>query len=274
MAGTTGRWILRGRFAVLLAASALGLILPASAAHAAGLDVSVSPKNAKVGQHTCFRFEVTNPNGNPARDASLRFASDEARTDKRGEVRICTRLEWSGRHFATAYKRSARQGETFVRAHGTGVSDEEWHYIELRLTRNVKCTDLWAMGAAGYCEGRTEARDTAPFADVALRNTWRVGPDFTELLFENQDSGGADRIAGVTDRERGRTGQFYVRSGQWSLGQGRTAMNAVSGTDPGKLGQRGGPLWLVVEYVSEPTPESVDSSYHIFIWGYVQYDVS
>jgi hypothetical protein len=274
MTGSTQRSAARklACFSLLLTAFTVGLAASAPLAFARGLKMSVTPKHAWVGERTCFRFAVTGAKGRPVRGALVRFYSDTARTDRRGRARACITLGWSGRHFAWAYGKSSgarpEQGTTFVRAreHGVGAR-EEWTYIQIQLTGgddflSPGCTANWGESNTGLCTGDTETKSTKPFSQITMDQRWERKPDRTLLRFEVALIP-KNFISGWTDNQRGRTGEFYVNDGAWD--RSRIAA-VVSGTDPQKLAQPGGPLHLVVEDVSSIVQWH---AYHVIVWGYV-----
>jgi len=68
------------------------------------MSLTVSPRRARVGRRTAFRFRATGRNGRPVEGAVVRFAGDSARTNSAGSATMVRSLKRSGSYSARATK--------------------------------------------------------------------------------------------------------------------------------------------------------------------------
>lgn len=83
----------------------------------------VTPRRARVGRRTAFRFRVTNRDARPVEGATVRFAGARARTDSTGSVTMVRTLDRSGTFTARASKagtQGASARVTALRQRGRG----------------------------------------------------------------------------------------------------------------------------------------------------------
>ena len=88
--------------------------------------LSVQPRRAPAGRRTRFRFRATTPTAGrrrAVRGATVRFAGDATRTDRRGQAALVRTFRRSGRYRATATKRGFRAGAATVRVLGRAATD-------------------------------------------------------------------------------------------------------------------------------------------------------
>jgi hypothetical protein len=81
------------------------------------LRVSVSPRRARVGRRTAFRFRVSSSAGGPVAGAFVRFAGRRLHVGRAGEGVLRVRLHHAGRYLArvTAAGFPARSVSVIVR---------------------------------------------------------------------------------------------------------------------------------------------------------------
>ncbi len=79
-----------------------------------GLKLSVSPRSPRAGRRTCFTLTATS-GGRRVRGAIVRFAHRRARTNGKGNARICVSLR-TGVHTARANRQGYRTASARVRA--------------------------------------------------------------------------------------------------------------------------------------------------------------
>jgi hypothetical protein len=86
---------------------------PVAGAESRRLRLTVSPRRARTGRRTTFRFRVT-AGGRPVARALVRFAGRRARTGRRGRARITATLRRPGRRTARASKSGFGRGRAGV----------------------------------------------------------------------------------------------------------------------------------------------------------------
>ena len=256
---------LLGRAALLTVAMAALIVLwPASAEARSTLRLSVSPSRATVGERTCFSFRITGSNGRPVSQADVSFQGKTLMGDRSGRARLCTRLKWAGRHFATAFKFGYNPRAAFVRAVRSGppkATGGDWHVAKVYIAAygsDGECGQYTFNLNGGVCHGSINdgADPLDPPAGPASFD-WKGNPD-GQLSLELDTRGYGSRLSGRTPGPA--SDQFYMERGH--LGRN----SASSGSDPAKTGQRGGPLHLNVTYHN---PFLGRRGYTIDISGYV-----
>jgi hypothetical protein len=80
------------------------------------LDLTATPRAARVGRRTRFAFRVSDDNGDPVKGATVVFSHLRARTDARGRARITATLRKSGRYTAVATKSGLKPARAVVRS--------------------------------------------------------------------------------------------------------------------------------------------------------------
>jgi hypothetical protein len=275
--------IARGVLLVTIAMTALLLASPTFAT-ARGLSVSVSPDHAAVGERTCFHFRLMGQDGNPVRGAAVVLEGKADRSDHQGRAHICTRLEWAGRHFALALKHHYRVGSAMIeaRSHGLQSGAGDWIYVQYYLAAydsEGNCNDfVFGGGRYGGCDGNiTASNDLYP--NTPGDTEWRPRNGTIFLHFYTRITQAAHYaftdFQGFVPSES--SDQYYIEQAYIDLDKGfrgrgdcpesSTTGCLVSGTDPTKTGQPGGPLHLNVEYHH---PFLLTPGYTFDIRGYVR----
>ena len=80
------------------------------------MSLTVSPRRARVGRRTAFRFRATGRNGRPVEGAVVRFAGGSARTNSAGSATMVRSLKRSGSYSARATKAGVDAASARVRA--------------------------------------------------------------------------------------------------------------------------------------------------------------
>jgi hypothetical protein len=244
---------------------ALFLLAPPAFAHTRVLSVTVSPEHATVGEQTCFHFQLVGQAGKPVRGAEVVLEGKAARSNHQGRARICTRIEWAGRHFALAVKRHYRMSSAMIQAssHGLQSGAGSWMYVQYHLAAygsDGNCGD-WTFGDGQYglCDGNVTSND--PYPNTLGSTDWRPRNGTVFLNFYTRIN--KDAHYGFSDFEgfapNAGSGDFYVEQAYIDLNIGFRGGSdgcpkdanygcLVSGTDPTKTGKPGGPLSLDVEY--------------------------
>lgn len=257
------------------------LLVPPTFANARVLSMTVSPKQAAVGKRTCFRFRLVGQDGNPVRDGEVVLEGRTARSNGQGQARICTGLGWPGRHFALGLERHYRESRAIITARSQRLQSGNWIYVQYYLAAygsDGHCNE-YAFGDSQWgCDGHINATNDY-YKDTPGAVFWRQqsGSIFFQLYTratETAHSSFSDFEGYVPSANSDR---FYVEQSYIDLdtgfrGHGDCPANAnygclVSGTDPTKTGQPGGPLHLDVQYHH---PFLQPAGYSFDIHGYVR----
>lgn len=272
--------IVRGVLLLAIAITAL-LLAPPAFANEQVLRMTVSPNDAAVGERTCFDFQLTGQGGKPVGGVDVVLEGKADGSNDRGQARICTRLEWAGRHFGLALKRDYRVSTAMIEARSHGLRGGNWIYVQYYLAAygsDGHCND-YAFGEGQWgCDGHINATNDY-YKDTPGTANWRQqsGSIWFQLytrVTENAHYAFSDFEGFVPGRS---SDQFYVQQAyidvdQGFRGHGDCPADAnygclVSGTDPTKTGQPGGPLHLDVAYHS---PFLQPAGYSFDVHGYVR----
>jgi hypothetical protein len=260
---------------VVVVMAALGVLSAAPADARSRLHVSVSPARADVGKRACFGFLVTDSGGRRVSRADVLFAGRTLMGGRSGRARVCTRLRWPGRHFATAFKIGYDQANVFVRAVSSGLprASGGWHQFVTDITAygddgRCRTSDSYGEGR-GLCSGPIH-HGTAPFQGQRPGGAaffWERGSRLSVRLSNTLNPGPNDNLI-VGWSPSGASGALYVIDG--SLPELKEQPRGItSGTDPGRQGQPGGPLHIdVTSHGYAPLP---GSGYTMGVDGYLFY---
>jgi hypothetical protein len=260
-------------------------LLSTSAPQAAAskpLRASVTPRVANLAERTCFRFTVRTSQGKPLNRARVHFMGKTHRTNRRGKVRVCTKLVSQGRHKARISKRGHRGRylnvgvtDATLRSEGPG-----WHYFETHINTYA----AWG----GFCDGGFfgEARDgrcRGPFSPnsttVKPFSVTNANPsDGRAYVRHTEGNPISFLIASYTTQRDSPNGYLagwvpsanapaLVITDGWVPSWGATDIS-TPGLDPNLLGKPGGALYIDVE--SHPDYDG-HNGYSFDIWGYLWY---
>ena len=150
-------------------------LAPPTFANERELSITVSPKHAAVGEQTCFSFQLTGPDGTPVGGAEVVLEGRADRSSDQGQARICTRLEWAGRHFALALKRDYRLSKAMIDVSSRGLQGGNWIYAQYYLAAygsDGHCND-YAFGESQWgCDGHVNATNDY-YKDTPGTANWR-----------------------------------------------------------------------------------------------------
>jgi hypothetical protein len=257
------------------------LVVSPALASAQGLSVSVLPNHTAVGKRTCFDFRIIGHDRKPVPGADVVLEGKRDKSNRRGRARICTRLEWSGHHFALVFKRHDHVGRAMITAHSQGLQSGDWIYVQYYLAAygsDGHCSDYNFGEGQWGCDGHINATNDY-YKDTPGAVFWRQqnGSIFFQLYTRiTQDAHYAfSNLEGYVPSPS--SDQFYIQQAYIDVDQGfrghgdcpadATYGCLVSGTDPTKTGQPGGPLHLDVEYHH---PFLQPAGYSFEIRGYVR----
>jgi len=227
------------------------LLFSAAPANAGELNLRMTPKKVDVGKRTCFNGEVRNGSGGPVARAEVVLEGAEDRSNRRGKVRVCRKLQWPGIHTAQAFK-GQRHDLARLRARSNGAgAPGTWHPVEIRLRAYKLGGDgycersgfgiaTWGVGDAG-CYAIAQAGDPGGFSGKRTWIHWR--PDKGRVFVRLFDEGYSfyELIGYVTSPA---SGHYYVEGG--CLPAVAPHCWVSGGTNPNKPGQPEGPLLINV----------------------------
>lgn len=263
---------------LLLAGTAVLILASPASASARVLSVNVSPDHVVVGERTCFSFEVTGGGGNPVGGSDVVLEGAADKTNDRGEARICTRLDWAGRHSALVLKKDYRVSAATIDASSHLLQNGlgSWIYVQYYLAaydgEGTCYTFEFGDGKTGGCQGHFTATND-PFGPQPGDSDWspRSGTIFLHMYIDN-----LDQLRDLSDFRgyvpNARSAEWYIEGAfvdGWQPSGCTNEVRAclVSGTDPTKTGQPGGPLYLNVEYHH---PFLQNPGYSFDMHGYVR----
>jgi hypothetical protein len=251
---------------VCLTIAMMALLLASpTLANARVFSMSVSPNHAAIGVRTCFHFQLMGQDGNPVRGAEVVLEGKAASSNRQGRARICIRLEWAGRHFALALKRHYRVSRAMIKAHSHGLQSGagNWIYVQYYLAAydsEGNCNDfIFGDGRYGGCDGNVTATNDV-FGPTPGNSDWKPRNGTILLHFYTRVTKAANYgfsdFLGFAPSES--SDQYYIEQayidsntgfpGRGDCPESSTVGCLVSGTDPTKTGQPGGPLHLSVQY--------------------------
>lgn len=230
----------------LTAAFAVLFSLAYASSAQAALHLKVTPTTTTVGKQTCFEYSTTGANGKPKRGVSVRFMNEVRTTNRDGRARACVELEFAGRFsvWATAKGTSGEihSTSTEVQAlrHGLAATGGSWHRFYEGTIYTFSCVPSSEFGeVAESCEAEDAYNE--PYLV-----SWRPEKGNLDLKLETgRDNPTFWVLSGFLPPHPApayKNPWYYSPGFYVTAGQLPGVSTVISGSNPAKVGEEGGPL--------------------------------